>query len=90
MKWRKRVENGTKKGGKRESRQGFHSSLFPGPALFRSLFRWISFSFPAGKCVFSLFNTFYISELKREKKSGEKRWEPQKARKKGEKGKREL
>jgi hypothetical protein len=53
--------------------------------FFHSLFRWISFSFPAGNFFFSLFNIFYISELKRRKIPGEKQWEPQKARKKGEK-----
>jgi hypothetical protein len=41
------------------------------------------FSFPAEF-------TFYISELKRGKKPGEKRRKPQKARKKGEKKGREM
>jgi hypothetical protein len=57
---RKRAEKGRRG-------RGFHSPLFP--ALFCSLFRWVSFSFSAGKFVFSLFNTVYISELKRGKKN---------------------
>jgi hypothetical protein len=40
--------------------------------------------------VFSLFNTFYISELKRGKNPGEKRRESRKARKKGEKKGRKM
>jgi hypothetical protein len=74
---RKRAEKGAAAG-------GFTVHFFL--PFFRSLFRWISFSFPVGKFVFSLFNTFYISELKRGKnlvKNGGNHKKPEKW---GEKG----